>query len=73
MEKNSRIQTEEGLIRGIAILMEQDSQYERYYAKHNYIYGLSDSFEDVRNFYYDAVLYVIGLENALVNLTQQPT
>ena len=104
LEKSNRIQKEEGLISGIAILLEQNSQYERDYAKHNdikerleqctfdnaeqayltlklkrnrvahnYIYGLSDSFEDVRNFYYDAVLYVIGLENTLVNLTQQPT
>ena len=32
---------------------------------HNYLFGLSDSFEDVRNFYYEAVIYVTALEQAL--------
>lgn len=40
---------------------------------HDYIHGLSDSFEDVRNFYYDAVLFVIGLENAIASITNLPT
>lgn len=40
---------------------------------HDYIHGSSDSFEDVRNFYYDAVLFVIGLEKTLEGLTNQPT
>ena len=39
---------------------------------HDYVHGLSDSFEDIRNFYYDAILYVIGLEKALENLTNLP-
>lgn len=37
---------------------------------HNYLSGLSDSFNDVRDFYYDAVLYVIALERALEELTE---
>lgn len=40
---------------------------------HNYIYGLSDSFEDIRNFYYDAVLYVVALKTTLVSLTSLPS
>ena len=40
---------------------------------HDYIHGSSDSFEDVRNFYYDAVLFVIGLEKTFEGLTNQPT
>lgn len=39
---------------------------------HNYVYGLSDSFEDIRNFYYDAILYVVGLEKAIENVTNLP-
>lgn len=35
---------------------------------HNYINGLTDSFEDIRNFYYDAVLFVVALETALGKL-----
>ena len=37
---------------------------------HNYIFGLLDSFEDVRNFYYDAILYIIGLEKAILSITR---
>ncbi len=40
---------------------------------HNFISGLSDSFEDVRNFYYDARLYVAALQTTLENLTSKPT
>lgn len=40
---------------------------------HNYLNGLTDSFEDIRNFYYDAVLYVVALESALESLTPIPT
>lgn len=40
---------------------------------HNYLHGLSDSFEDIRNFYYDAVLYVIALEKAISDLTAPST
>lgn len=36
---------------------------------HDYINGLSDSFEDIRDFYLDAVLYVTALEKAIENLT----
>ncbi|MEG0485670.1 MAG: hypothetical protein RR576_09515 [Oscillospiraceae bacterium] len=36
---------------------------------HDYINGLSDSFEDIRDFYLDAVLYVVAIEKAIVNLT----
>lgn len=39
---------------------------------HDYLHGLSDSFEDIRNFYYDAILYVIGLEKAIKNVTRLP-
>lgn len=39
---------------------------------HDYINGSSDSFEDIRNFYYDAVLYIIALETTLVSLTNKP-
>lgn len=40
---------------------------------HDYMNGLTDSFEDIRNFYYDAIIYVIGLEKAIIELTNQPT
>ena len=36
---------------------------------HDYINGLSDSFENIRDFYLDAVVYVIALEKAIVSLT----
>lgn len=36
---------------------------------HNYIHGLSDTFEDIRNFYNLAVIYVVSLETAIVSLT----
>lgn len=34
---------------------------------HDYSFGLSDSFEDIRTFYFEAVLYSIALEIALKN------
>lgn len=40
---------------------------------HNYLNGLADSFEDLRNFYYDAVLFVISLETALESLIDSST
>lgn len=40
---------------------------------HNYLNGLTDSFEDIRNFYYDAVLFVVALEKALQKLTDSST
>ncbi len=36
---------------------------------HNYLYGLSDTFNDIRDFYYDSVLYVLALEQTIVGLT----
>ena len=36
---------------------------------HDYINGLSDTFEDIRDFYLDAVVYVSGVERAIENLT----
>ncbi|UWP60858.1 hypothetical protein [Ruminococcus gauvreauii] len=36
---------------------------------HDYINGLSDTFENIRDFYLDAVVYVIALEKAIDNLT----
>lgn len=39
---------------------------------HNYLNGLSDSFEDVRNFYYDAISYVIALEESILSMTASP-
>lgn len=35
---------------------------------HDYIYGLSDSFEDLVHLYYKAVLYVVSLEAAIDNI-----
>lgn len=32
---------------------------------HNFLAGISDSFEDIRNLYYDAVLYVISIKEEL--------
>lgn len=32
---------------------------------HNFLAGISDSFEDIRNLYYDAVLYVISIKDEL--------
>lgn len=40
---------------------------------HNYIDGLSDTFEDIQKFYNTAVLYVIALETSIIALTQQTT
>lgn len=36
---------------------------------HDYINGLSDTFEDLENFYYDAVLYIVSLEHTIESLT----
>jgi hypothetical protein len=36
---------------------------------HDYINGLSDSFENIRDFYLDAVVYVIALEKAIMGIT----
>ena len=36
---------------------------------HNYLYGLSDTFSDIRDFYYDAIVYVLALEQAIIGLT----
>ena len=36
---------------------------------HDYIHGLSDTFEDIRKFYTIAVIYVIALEEAIKDLT----
>ena len=36
---------------------------------HDYIYGLSDTFEDIENFYYDAILYIVSLEHTIEELT----
>ena len=40
---------------------------------HNYIDGLSDTFEDIQKFYNTAVLYVLALEASIISLTQQTT
>lgn len=40
---------------------------------HNYLNGLSDTFSDIRDFYYDAILYVLALEQAIVGLTNGDT
>lgn len=40
---------------------------------HNYLYGLSDTFSDIRDFYYDAVIYVLALEQAIIGLTNIDT
>lgn len=36
---------------------------------HDYINGLSDTFEDIENFYYDAILYIVSLEYTIEELT----
>lgn len=36
---------------------------------HDYINGLSDTFEDIENFYYDAILYIVSLEHTIEELT----
>lgn len=36
---------------------------------HDYINGLSDTFEDIENFYYDAILYIVALEHTIEELT----
>ena len=36
---------------------------------HNFLNGISDSFEDIRNIYYDAVLYVVALIQELKGLS----
>lgn len=44
-------------------------KFRRNRVAHDYINGISDTFNDIRNFYYDALLYVIALETTLTNLT----
>ncbi len=104
LERNDKIRKEDNLISGISVLLGQNEQYDKDYAKHSdikerleqctfdkaeqayltlkqkrnrvahdYMHGSSDSFEDVRNFYYDAVLFVVGLEKTLEGLTNLPT
>lgn len=36
---------------------------------HDYIHGLSDTFEDIQKFYYLAVIYVVALEATIKDLT----
>ena len=36
---------------------------------HNFISGMSDSFEDIRNLFYDAVLYAVALKTTLKSLS----
>ena len=36
---------------------------------HNYVNGLSDTFNDIQKFYDIAVIYVVALEEAIENLT----
>lgn len=48
-------------------------KFKRNRIAHDYMNGLTDSFEDIRNFYYDAIIYVIGLEKAIIDLTNSPT
>lgn len=36
---------------------------------HDYISGMSDTFENIRDFYLNAVVYVIAVEKAVINLT----
>lgn len=40
---------------------------------HNYIEGLSDTFEDLQKFYNKAVIYVIALEESIAGLTNPNT
>lgn len=44
-------------------------KHRRNKVAHNYISGLSDTFVDIQNFYYKAVIYVIALEKAIEELT----
>ncbi|MBQ8297807.1 MAG: hypothetical protein IJX77_08505 [Ruminococcus sp.] len=44
-------------------------KYRRNGVAHDYLERLSDTFEDLRNFYYDAVLYIIALEETLKSMT----
>ena len=45
----------------------------RNHVAHDYLHGLSDTFVDIRNFYYDAVIYVIALSKTIADLTQPTT
>lgn len=36
---------------------------------HNFLTGISDTFEDIKNLYYDAVLYVVAIKKTLANLS----
>lgn len=44
-------------------------KYKRNIVAHNYINGLSDTFEDLQKFYIKAVIYVVSLEKAIMDLT----
>lgn len=44
-------------------------KYRRNKVAHDYINGLSDTFNDLSNFYFDAVIYVISIEKAIINIT----
>lgn len=40
---------------------------------HDYLNGLSDTFEDIQKFYYVAVIYVVALEESIGALTISDT
>ena len=44
-----------------------------FYTATKYIHGLTNSFVELRNFNYDAIIYVIALSKAISDLTQQTT
>lgn len=76
IERLAKIENVDNIIEGLSPLIGHGDQLaflnlkmHRNRVAHNYISGLSDSFEDVRNFYYDALLYIVALENTLDSLT----
>lgn len=76
IERLAKIENVDNIIEGLSPLIGHGDQLAFFNLKmrrnrvaHNYISGLSDSFEDVRNFYYDALLYIVALENTLDSLT----
>ena len=40
---------------------------------HDFIHGLTDSFVDLRTFYFDAIIYILALSDALADLTTATT
>lgn len=42
---------------------------KRNYVAHDFISGISDSFTDLRNLYYEAVIYVIAIKEELSKLS----